>query len=322
MGAAYEAADFLHPMDVSARQQLERVPLLDKGVKAYLEMFTDRQVRQGLLANALRLGPRQLPDIYRLLPRICDAFGIPEPELYLRRGDANAFTVGHSQPAIVMFSGLLDDLAEDEVEAVLAHECGHILAEHVLYRQMAQVMVRAGGTAAGMGPFAVRAIAAIGTNQIQAALFNWYRKSELTADRAAVAYMGGPEPIQRALFHITGVPKWMPGELSVEAFLQQADELEDIHEASRWERFLGRGLDSASTHPMPTLRMRELTRWAESDRYRQVVSIAEASAKNGGAPSRACTRCGKVVQIGWSFCDRCGAAVPASAAQEIAGGAS
>jgi Zn-dependent protease with chaperone function len=320
MGAAFDAADFLHPMDLSARQQLERVPLLDKGVRAYLEMFTDRQVRQGLLANALRLGPRQLPDIYRLLPPICDAFGIPEPELYLRRGDANAFTVGHGRPAIVVNSGLLDDLAEDEVEAVLAHECGHILAEHILYRQMAQVMVRAGGTASAMGPMALRVVTTLGTAQIQTALFNWYRKSELTADRAAVAYMGGPDPIQRALFHITGVPKWMPGELSVQAFLQQADELEDIHESSKWERFLARGLDSASTHPMPTLRMRELTRWAESDRYRQVADIAEA-ARNSGALRRSCARCGKVVETGWSFCDRCGAAVPALPAEEVAGGA-
>jgi Zn-dependent protease with chaperone function len=321
MGAAFDATDFLHPMDLTARQQLERVPLLDKGVKAYLDMFTDRRVRQGLLASALRLGPHQLPEIYRLLPPICDAFGIPEPELFLARGDANAFTVGHGRPAIVIQSGLLDDLADDEVEAVLAHECGHILAEHILYRQMAQVIVRLGGTAASMGPTMLRAVTALGTNQIQTALFNWYRKSELTADRAAVAYMGTPEPLQRALFHIVGVPKWLPGELSVEAFLQQAEELEDITEASRWERFLARGLDSTSTHPMPTLRMRELSRWAESDQFRQVVSIAEAG-RMDGASRRSCTRCGNVVQIGWSFCDRCGTAVSAMPVGEVAGGAS
>jgi len=321
MGTAFDAADFLHPMDLTARQQLERVPLLDKGVKAYLEMFTDRRVRQGLLASALRLGPYQLPDIYRLLPPICDTFGIPEPELYLARGDANAVTLGHGRPAIVIYSGLLDDLAEDEIEAVLAHECGHILAEHILYRQMAQVVVRLGGSASAMGPTALRALTTLGTSQIQTALFNWYRKSELTADRAAVAYMGSPEPLQRALFHIVGVPKWMPGELSVQAFLQQADELEDITESSKWERWLARGLDSASTHPMPTLRMRELTRWAASDRFRQVVGIAEA-ARNDGEPRRSCTRCGKIMQIGWSFCDRCGAGVPALSTEEVVGGAS
>lgn len=318
MVAAFDGSDFLHPMDLTARQQLERVPLLDKGVKAYLEMFTDRRVRQGLLASALRLGPHQLPDIYRLLPPMCDAFGIPEPELYLSRGDANAFTIGHSKPAIVIQSGLLDDLAEDEVEAVLAHECGHILAQHILYRQMAQVMVRLGGSASSVGPTALRALTMLGTSQIQTALFNWYRKSELTADRAAVAFMGTPEPLQRALFHLVGVPKWLPGELSVQAFLQQADELEDITDSSKWERWLSRGLDSGSTHPMPTLRMRELTRWAESDRFRNVMNIADA-AKKEGASRRSCPRCGKLVEVGWAFCDRCGAAVPAPAAEEVGG---
>ena len=321
MGAAFDVADFLHPLDLGARAHLERVPLLDKGVKTYLEFVSDRQVRQGLLASALRLGPHQLPDVYRLLPRICDAFGIPEPEMYLSRGDANAVTMGHSRPAIVIYSGLLDDLAEDEIEAVLAHECGHILAEHVLYRQMAQVIVRFGGSAAAaLAPASLRALTALGANQIQTALFDWYKKSELTADRAAIAYMGSPEPLQRALFHIVGVPKWTPGELSVEAFLQQADELEDITEASKWERWLARGLDSASTHPMPGLRMRELTRWAESDRFRQVVGIARAARGDGGA-QRSCPQCGKVVQAGWSFCDRCGSAVPALAAG-ASGGAS
>jgi Zn-dependent protease with chaperone function len=321
MGAAFDVGDFLHPMDITARQQLERVPLLDKGVRGYLEMLTDRQVRQLLLANALRLGPRQLPDIYRMLPPICDAFGIPEPELYLRRGEANAFTVGHRRPAIVIMNGLLEDLAEDEIEAVLAHECGHMLAEHVLYRQMAQVVVRAGEGAASMAPAALKLVTLLGTNQIQTALFNWYRKSELTADRAAVAYMGSPEPMQRALFHITGVPKWMPGDLSVEALMQQADELEDLTESSKWERFLARGLDSASTHPMPTLRMRELTRWAASDRFRQIKSIAE-DARAGAGLRRSCARCGNLVQDGWAFCDRCGTPVRPEVDEKSAGGVS
>jgi Zn-dependent protease with chaperone function len=305
MTASLNVVDILHPLDMTARQQLERVPLLQQAVRTYLGAVADRKLRQALLANALRLGPRQLPEIYRILPPICDAFGIAEPELYLTRGDANAYTIGHSHTAIVIQSDLLEDLSEDEVEAVLAHECGHILAEHILYRQMAQAMVHAGTSAAMMGSPVVKAVAAIGSAQLQAALFNWYRKSEFTADRAAVAYLGEAEPLQRALFHIIGVPKWMPGNLSHTAFLEQAEEFEDITESSKWEKFLSRGLDSGATHPMPVLRLREMTIWFQSERFMQIRAIAQA-AKNGRETRRPCAQCGQALDPEWKFCQHCG----------------
>jgi hypothetical protein len=74
--AVFDVSDFLHPLDLSARQHLEGIPLLQVAVKRYLGSVTDRRDRQWLLASAVRLGPRQLPDIYRMLPPICDAFGI------------------------------------------------------------------------------------------------------------------------------------------------------------------------------------------------------------------------------------------------------
>jgi hypothetical protein len=165
VAASFGTSDFLHPLDRSARQQLEAIPLLAPTVKKYLTAAADRKPRQVLLSGALRLGPRQLPDIYRMLPPICAAFGIPEPELYLMRGDANARTVGHDRPAIVIYNRLLEDLADDEVEAMLAHECGHILASHALYRQMAQALIRSAPpwpTWAGPGPCSARCSASWG----------------------------------------------------------------------------------------------------------------------------------------------------------------
>ena len=83
MAAVFGVNDFLHPLDLSARQQLESVPLLQKTVTKYQGLVTERRMRQGLLASAVRLGPFQLPEIYKLLPPICAAFGIEVPELYL-----------------------------------------------------------------------------------------------------------------------------------------------------------------------------------------------------------------------------------------------
>jgi len=317
MATVFDVTDFLHPLDLSARQQLEAIPLLQPTVKRFLSTVTDRKVRQVLLSSALRLGPKQLPEIYRLLPPICDAFGIPEPELYLTRREANAMAVGHSRTAIVIYNQLLEDLAEDEIEAVLAHECGHIMAQHILYRQMAQAMVRAGASVGVLGTPLFKVVTGLASAQIQTALINWYRKSELTADRAAVAYLRDPEPMQRALFHIIGVPKWLPGDISYLAFLEQAAEFDQSTEATRLDRWLARSLESGSTHPIPTVRIRELTVWAESAAFRQLMQIADAGHM---ADRVGCAQCGLGLAPDWKFCLRCGEPVPPAAIDQAGEG--
>jgi Zn-dependent protease with chaperone function len=313
MTAVFDVADFLHPLDLSARQHLEGIPLLRPTVKKYLNTVADRRTRQWLLASAVRLGPKQLPDYYRMLPPICDAFGIPEPELYLMRGEANAVTFGHSRTAIVIYTGLLEDLADDEIEAVLAHECGHILADHILYRQMARAMVSGWDV---LGSALLKAAAGIAGAQIQAALVSWYRKSELTADRAAAAYHRDVQPMQRALFHIIGLPKWAPADVSYTAFLEQAEEFEQNADATWWDRYATRGVESASTHPIPALRIKELTTWAQSDASRQLMGIA----KIGRLGERvSCAQCGQELTTEWRFCQRCGTPVPEAAASRTEG---
>jgi len=301
MAAVFDVVDFLHPMDLAARSQLESVPMLQPAVQKYLSAVKERRTHQALLVNALRLGPRQLPDIYKLLPPICEAFGIAEPELYLMQGPANAMTVGHVQTAIVIYSELLESLAEDEIQAVMAHECGHILAQHTLYRQMARAILGTGEAVANSW-----LIGKAATMALSSALATWYRKSEFTADRASVAFFGDPEPLQRALFHLLGVPKWMPTEVSYSTFIDQAEEFDKLTE-SKWDRFLARSLESGATHPMPALRTRELTIWAQSTTFEQVMQIA----KHRSPQDRVgCAHCGSRLMPEWRFCQTCGATVP------------
>lgn len=302
MDDTFNISDFLHPLDFSARQHLESVPLLEKAVTKYQSLVAERRMRQELMVSAVRLGPHQLPEIYRLLPPICDAFGIEAPELYLTRGTANAVTVGHGQGAIILlFSDLLEDLAEDEIQAVLAHECGHIMARHTLYREMALTLIRAGNVAAAGAPV----LGQIAGKAVQSALLDWYRKSELTADRAAAAFFRGPTQMQRALFHVIGVPKWMPGDFSDEGFAEQADEFDKITE-KKWDRFLSRSLESGSTHPMPAIRIRELSVWAKSPQFEQLMDIT-AEQPPGARPG--CTRCGRRLAPEWRFCQHCGTTI-------------
>ncbi len=240
-----------------------------------------------------------------LFPPICEAFGIPEPELYLTRGSANASATGHTQTAIIIYNELLECLDEDEIQAVLAHECGHILAEHVLYRRMALAILGAGEQVGILGG-TVGTIAGIATVPLKTALLNWYCKSELTADRAAVTFMGNPEPMQRALFHIIGVPQRMSMDASYSEFAEQADEFDTIT-SSKWDRFVGRELESGSTHPLPAIRVRELVTWSKSETYRRLLDLAR---REQSKEHRDCKACGQRIADSWRFCQRCGSPAP------------
>ncbi|MBV9312590.1 MAG: M48 family metallopeptidase [Pseudonocardia sp.] len=303
--AVFSSTDFLHPLDWSARQQLENVPMLRQATQRYMSYYGDRRHRQLLLSHAVRLGPRQLPKIYKLLPPICDAFGISEPELFVRVGPPNTETVGHSWTAIVIGNQLLEDLDEDEIQAILAHECGHILVEHVLYRQMAISLMKAGSAATPLKAIAAAELAKV---RINAALLDWYRKSELTADRAAATFMGTPEPLQRGLLRTLGLSKWMRGQVSFEEFANQAHEFDEITtDASKWDQWIGRNLGSDVTHPAPAIRMRELMSWSSSESYQQLLTLRRQECRAGVGE---CSACGHPLVDAWRFCDHCGVSIP------------
>ena len=102
------------------------------------------QLQYGInTASAIRLSPTQLPELYRHLPPICRVLGIKEPEFYLEMNPMpNAYTFGDTRIFITVTSGLVEMMDDEELDTVLAHECGHILCRHVLYHSIAQYILK------------------------------------------------------------------------------------------------------------------------------------------------------------------------------------
>jgi Zn-dependent protease with chaperone function len=295
----------VHPFDEAAKRQLESMTGLQATVQAFMKVYSEREAHNFHLSECLRLGPAQLPEIYRYLPPICDAFGIPEPELYLAMGGVNAYTFGHTRTSIIIFSDLLDHLAPDEIEAVIAHECGHILLQHVLYHSMAQFLDAAreiGSYAPIPGLSAVLSLASV---PVQSALTSWSQKSELSADRAAAAYLGSADAITRVMFRFAGVKVDSPYVHSVQAFADQALEWEALRE-SRWNRILQWMLSKQSTHPMLAVRVREIQAWSATPGF---ANLAAAAARFRAAAR--CPSCAHTVEPAWRHCQECGASLTA-----------
>ena len=130
--------EYYHDQDRQALEALKEIPGFTGALKAFMKVFNEKMMHGLNMSSKIRLGPEQLPEIYAYLPPICTALGIEEPEFYLEMDPfPNAYTYGDSQVFITVTSGLLEHMEEDEIKAVLAHECGHIACRHVLYHTMA-----------------------------------------------------------------------------------------------------------------------------------------------------------------------------------------
>lgn len=285
--------EFIHPADEQARRQLESVPGFSTAMKAFLRIGPE-QLFHGLnMANQVRLGPNQLPELYRKLPPICRRLGIEEPEFYLEMNPApNAHTFGDSRTLLTVTSGLLEHMDDDEVESVIAHECGHIACRHVLYHTMARLLLQ------GAAMFQMTAIF---TTPVRLALLYWIRRSELSADRASAVAASSAKPVVESMIRLAGGPKRLTGGIDVDAYAAQADAYDDLLEG-KWDRLLQGAVAMQQTHPFTAVRVREIRQWAVGEDFERLAADARERA---AAP--ACPQCGHAREAAWQFCQTCGA---------------
>jgi Zn-dependent protease with chaperone function len=255
--------DFTHPEDRAALEKLRAIPLFPACVKAFMKFMPERQLHGLNMAQKIRLTPRQLPKIYRHLPPACKALEIEEPEFYLELDpQPNAYTYGDKRVFVTVTSGLIDALEDDEIYAVIAHECGHIACQHVMYRTMTSFLIRLGERI--FGPLSVLSI------PVQVALLYWFRRSELSADRAAAVATGGSKLVVNTMIRLAGGPKSMTAPVDVDLYMAQSRAYDKLME-SGWDQVLQGMVVAGMTHPFPSVRAREITRWCDTSDFAKLM---------------------------------------------------
>jgi Zn-dependent protease with chaperone function len=284
---------FTHPEDRAALATLRAIPLFPAAVKAFMKATPERFVRGLNLANKIRLGPDQLPALYSHLPPICRALGIAEPELYLEMSpQPNAYTFGDTQIFVTVTSGLVEYLEEDELKAVIAHECGHIACHHVLYHSMADMLIR-------FGPIIFGPLAHL-SDPIRLGLLYWYRRSELSADRAAAVAMKGHSSVVETMVRLAGGPKSLTASVNIAAFIAQAESYDTLLDG-QWDKVLQAIAVMDQSHPFLAVRTREIVHWCCGEEFKELLrSIAEYEA----VPR--CPGCDRPIEPGWKWCGGCG----------------
>lgn len=277
--------DFIHPEDAVALNTLKAIPALSSVVKAFMNLGVE-QLQTGLnLATKVKLSPLQLPQLYNILPPICEQLEIKEPDFFLEMSPVpNAYAFGDTQTAITITSGLVDLMTEDELRGVVAHECGHIACHHMLYHTIAAILANASGMFEMLATLAA---------PIKYALFYWQRKSELSCDRVA-AYITNPQVTASMLARFAGGSKHITANLDLAEMAGQADQYDALCKQGLWNKTLQTYAVLEQTHPFTSVRIREMLLWIDSDGYKALKS------------ANACPHCGKTIDSNWLFCQHCG----------------
>src|SRR5690349_9735119 len=252
-----------HPADRGALSALRELRGFDDVVKTFFGMWNERGFRLSYLAGSIRVDHRQYPRVYQRFTEAAQTLDVAElPELFVNQSPfINGQAIGMDKPFIVITTGAIEKLDDDELRALLGHEIGHVRSGHAVYKTIMMILTRWAANLAWLP------VGAIALRAIITAMFEWWRKAELSADRAGL--LGGQDPAAslRLLMKLAG-----GGDLSqidTAAFLEQAAEYESggdlrdsIHKI---------GMTLGSTHPVPVARASELRKWGDSGAYAERI---------------------------------------------------
>ena len=252
-----------HPADRAALNALRALPGFDEAVRRVMGFLGERGVRQLFLGSAVRVGENQRPGLNRLYTEVLETLDAPERwDLYVAQTPiANAMAVGFQRPFIVFHSGMLEILDEDERRAVLAHEVGHIMSGHTTYTTLAVILLT-------IGIANIPTLAGIALLPFELALLEWYRKSEFSADRAALLGTQDIRKAQSVNLKLAGGPV-LDDPIDLDAFLAQAREYETM--TGPWDKVWQFINTAFRTHPFATVRAGELQRWIDSGEYERIL---------------------------------------------------
>ena len=253
-----------HPADRSALVAMRKLTGFDVLLRRLASLFSDRSLRLLFLASSVRASQEQFPHLYELLLDGSSILDLPEvPELFISQDPIpNAMALGSDKPFIVITTGLVDLFDEEEMRFTIGHELGHVLSGHAVYRTMLYHLTRLATRLAWF------AIGYIGLRVIIAGLEEWYRKSELSCDRAGVLAGQDPAAGRRALMKLAGGAKM--SELSHDAFQQQAREYDAVPDVR--EGLIKLLQMQGTTHPFAVVRFAELDRWVREEGYEAILS--------------------------------------------------
>jgi predicted Zn finger-like uncharacterized protein len=309
-GYQLDRAVFLWAQDGQAMTRLQQIPALATVVRTASDKVGRPWIESTF--NGIRLGPRQLPDIWKhavLAARILGLAKMPDVA-----GDQqwNTYTFGSDTSAfIVLGTALLTNFQHEELLFLLAREMGHCAAGHALWKTATRFLT--GGDGTHSGPLSGGIMGAISPTKwlegaVDIPLMAWQRQSEITADRAGLLAVGNELLARRVLLGWSIHSSRLLKQVNIEEWMKQEDSSDDT--VTR----LSEMTTSSSMYTTRRLRLlgqaakeTNLMGWSQSiqDARKRLAPAPPAPAARPAAPAPAKTPADSIRVV----CNKCQAAM-------------
>ncbi|CAI8612213.1 unnamed protein product [Vicia faba] len=260
-----DADDFRHPLDKQNTQMLRAIPGLNQLGKALLGTVTEQVMFLENIGTSVLVSKNQLSDLHDLMAEAAEILNVSAPDLYVRQSPVpNAYTLAISgkQPFVVIHTSLVELLTRAELQAVLAHELGHLKCDHGMWLTYANILT--------LGAYTVPGIGGIIAQTLEEQILRWLRAAELTCDRAALLVAQDPKVVISVLMKLAGGCPSLADQLNVDAFLEQARSYEKAASSPvGW--YIRNAQTRQLSHPLPVLRANEIDEWSRSSAYKSLL---------------------------------------------------
>ena len=281
------SVEYEHPFDRAALDKLKRIPILTEVVNFVMNWTYIKWQIVGMCGSNFHITKKSCLELYKIAEEAISSIDIKRlPNVYMEQNyDINACTSGYKEDVyVVLTSGAVDKLTNQELAFVIGHEAGHIKSNHVIYHMMVAYFNELLRNVPGSG-------------LIKPALAYWNRMSEFTADRAGLLACQDLNASLRAIVKMTGMPERFYDNISIEGFMEHAKEFSSRYGSTADEMIKLFEILTAD-HPWTIVRASELIKWVESGEYQKILDNHR---------SKKCKDCGHHVAIDTAICPFCGA---------------
>ena len=265
-----KADRFRHPLDLQATNTLKQLPGLDIAIRSVLGSVAEQFFYLNNIASSILVSEKQLPHLHKLLIEACTVLDLEPPQLYVQQNptpNAYTFAMRGKQPFVVLHTSLIEMLTPEEIQAVIAHELGHLKCEHGVYLTMVNLIVLAANMLPPWGTVLAQSL--------QDQMLQWVRCAEFSCDRAALLAIQDPKVVMSVLMKLAGGSPTLAPQLNLDAFIEQAKAYDAVGTDSLGE-LLQAAQTAQLTHPVPVIRAREIDRWASSAEYQSILNKRQA----------------------------------------------
>ncbi|KAJ3708812.1 hypothetical protein LUZ61_012517 [Rhynchospora tenuis] len=262
-----DADDFRHPLDKQNTLLFRAIPGLDELGKSLIGPVSEQIMLLQNIGTSVQVSKNQLTDLHQLLQEAAKILNTEAPDLYVRQNPVpNAYTlaINGKKPFIVVHTSLVELLSKKELQAVLAHELGHLKCDHGVWLTFANILMLGAYSLPGLGFIA---------SFLEEQMYRWLRAAELTCDRAALLVVQDPKVVISVLMKLAGGAPSLADQLNVDAFLEQARTYDEVSSSPiGW--YIRNAQNRQLSHPLPVFRAREIDEWSRSSEYKSLLSQA------------------------------------------------